>query len=341
MLLYFLIYMVIKLFLGQSFTSIITSRLIDFFAIILLMFVIFYLFFSSSSVYTWNNRMVNGSNDPIGQMLIYIRNFFDTPVNILFLVLVICIVYLLLFLFGVPMNEYKPVSVQILMYILWGLFIYDVFEIVIRYLFLFSITDYLLNPLINGWYSLPSNLHTPVPIYEDDGDSDEICDQSGNVIGNTTSSNAQEEVFNIGNNLYTYDDAQSVCQSYGARLATYDEIEDSYNNGGEWCNYGWSDKKLALFPTQKDTWNKLQKTANHKNDCGRPGINGGYMANPYLKFGVNCYGVKPNATARDVSGDVLDTIDTDSIDYTDPANSWRQNGQVSINSFNHNKWSRY
>ena len=26
--------------------------------------------------------------------------------------------------------------------------------------------------------------------------------------------------------------------------------------------------------------------------CGNPGINGGYFANPDLKFGVNCYGIK-------------------------------------------------
>jgi hypothetical protein len=50
---------------------------------------------------------------------------------------------------------------------------------------------------------------------------------------------------------------------------------------------------MAFFPTQKDSWNKYQKIKGHENDCGRPGINGGYMANPNIKFGVNCYGVKP------------------------------------------------
>jgi hypothetical protein len=107
----------------------------------------------------------------------------------------------------------------------------------------------------------------------------------------TTSPTIQNknEVFNIANNLYTYDDAQAVCSAYGAQIATYEQVEDAYNQGAEWCNYGWSDGQMALFPTQKDTWNKLQKTKNNKNDCGRPGINGGFIDNPYVKFGVNCF----------------------------------------------------
>lgn len=81
---------------------------------------------------------------------------------------------------------------------------------------------------------------------------------------------------------------------YGAQLADYEQVEKAYNNGGEWCNYGWSDGQMALFPTQKETWNKLQKTDRAKNACGRPGINGGFIKNKNVRFGVNCYGKKPN-----------------------------------------------
>ena len=31
----------------------------------------------------------------------------------------------------------------------------------------------------------------------------------------------------------------------------------------------------------------------HRYDCGLPGVNGGFFANPKLKFGINCYGIKP------------------------------------------------
>lgn len=108
-----------------------------------------------------------------------------------------------------------------------------------------------------------------------------------------------DEVFNISNNLYTYEDAQAVCKSYGARLATYDEIEDAYDAGAEWTSYGWSDGQHAYFPTQKATWNELQKVKGHEHDLGRPGVNGGYFDNPKIMFGANCYGVKPPMSAAD------------------------------------------
>ena len=49
---------------------------------------------------------------------------------------------------------------------------------------------------------------------------------------------------------------------------------------------------MAYYPTQKTTWDKLQKKKGHENDCGRPGINGGFIQNKNVKFGVNCYGSK-------------------------------------------------
>jgi hypothetical protein len=106
----------------------------------------------------------------------------------------------------------------------------------------------------------------------------------------------KKQVFNIPGNYYNYQGAKALCSAYGAELATYDQIEKAYNNGAEWCNYGWSANQLALFPTQKQTYNNLQNIKGHENDCGRPGINGGYIANPNVRFGVNCYGNKPKIT---------------------------------------------
>jgi hypothetical protein len=109
----------------------------------------------------------------------------------------------------------------------------------------------------------------------------------------------KKQVFNIPENDFVYPDAKALCKAYGARLATYEEVEDSYNKGAEWCNYGWSEGQMALFPTQQKTFDKLQKIEGHENDCGRPGVNGGYIANPALKFGVNCYGYKPRMTKEE------------------------------------------
>ena len=114
-----------------------------------------------------------------------------------------------------------------------------------------------------------------------------------------TDSGSNKEVFHITNNKYTYRAAKDACEEYDARLATYDEIERAYNNGANWCSYGWSKDQLALFPTQKQLYNELKKIPGHEHDCGRAGINGGFIDNPNVKFGANCYGVKPIAKEDD------------------------------------------
>ena len=112
---------------------------------------------------------------------------------------------------------------------------------------------------------------------------------------------APKEVFHIPKNIYTFDDAKAVCKAFDSRLATIDEIKKSHDNGGEWCSYGWSDGQMALYPTQSKTWKKFQKIEGHEHDCGRPGLNGGYIKNPNVRFGVNCYGTKPKIRPEEQS----------------------------------------
>ena len=102
------------------------------------------------------------------------------------------------------------------------------------------------------------------------------------------------EVFHISDQQFTYDEAPAVCAAYGAELATLEQIMDTFSKGGEWCSYGWSAGGMALYPTQKETWDRLQGEVDHgkRTRCGRPGVNGGYF-DPSLKFGVNCFGFKP------------------------------------------------
>ncbi len=64
-------------------------------------------------------------------------------------------------------------------------------------------------------------------------------------------------------------------------------------NGADWCNYGWSEGQLALYPTQEDSFAKLELNPETRGQCGLPGVNGGYFENKNLKFGANCYGEKP------------------------------------------------
>jgi hypothetical protein len=154
---------------------------------------------------------------------------------------------------------------------------------------------------------------------------------------------SQKEVFNISNNIYSYDDAKSLCKAYNSRLATYKEVEEAYNKGAEWCNYGWSANQMAFFPTQQKSWKKLQKIKGHENDCGRPGVNGGYIANPDINFGVNCYGYKPKIKLDEQN--LMDALPlypktkTD-IEMEKKVDYWKNNlSNVIISPFNNDKWN--
>jgi len=152
----------------------------------------------------------------------------------------------------------------------------------------------------------------------------------------------RKQVFNIPGNYYTYENAKALCSAYGAELATYDQIEKAYNNGAEWCNYGWSANQLALFPTQKKTYNTLQTIPGHENDCGRSGVNGGYIANPNVKFGVNCYGNKPKITSDEE--ELMKTASPypetpQDIAFQKKVDFMKNNlDQILVSPFNHNTW---
>ena len=114
-------------------------------------------------------------------------------------------------------------------------------------------------------------------------------------LGSGPSLKMRKQVFHIPSNIYDYENAKVLCEAYGADLANIDQMEEAHKSGAEWCSYGWSDNQMVLYPTQKSTWDELQKSNDptKKNSCGRPGVNGGYMENASMKAGVNCYGPKP------------------------------------------------
>ena len=164
----------------------------------------------------------------------------------------------------------------------------------------------------------------------------------------TESSGSKEEVFNVSNNLYTYEDAKAVCQAMGSRLATYDEIEASYMGGAEWTSYGWSEGQHAYFPTQKDTWARLQEIKGHEHDLGRPGVNGGYFENPNVRLGVNCYGIKPQISAADsalmnAKKNSVVPRSKEEIELDKKVQFWKENKDkfLVLSGFNNDKWSKY
>jgi hypothetical protein len=104
----------------------------------------------------------------------------------------------------------------------------------------------------------------------------------------------EDEVFLIGDQIYNYEEAKCKCDSYDSKLATREQVIDSYNKGADTCLYGWAQGQNAFYTTQKCTWDELQRGPRRdRGKCGMPGVNGGYFANKDIKFGALCYGVRP------------------------------------------------
>jgi hypothetical protein len=154
----------------------------------------------------------------------------------------------------------------------------------------------------------------------------------------------QKQVFNIPGNTYSYENAKAVCAAYGASLANYDQVEKAYKKGAEWCNYGWSDGQMILFPTQQSTFERLQHIPGHEHDCGRPGINGGFVANPDSLYGVNCYGNKPkiNEEERKLMENVRPYPETiEDIKLEKQIEFWRNRiSQILVSPFNYEQWGQ-
>lgn len=253
-----------------------------------------------------------------------IIDFYDDPINVSATFLFIVCFYGFSLFLRIPADEERPFAITFLEIFSWLVIASIIYHNTLKHFFNIDLMDDLRE--WKHYIVYRDDIEAPMPLTPE----------------------PKEEVFNIGNNLYTYDDAQAICKAHNARLATYDEIEGSYNNGAEWCNYGWSANQMALFPTQKSTWNELQQSDKHKNSCGRPGINGGYFDNPNIKFGVNCFGYKSQPT--DKESDMMETKKERPYPQTEKEKEmeekieyWKKNGKnvMYINSFNRNKWSRY
>jgi hypothetical protein len=139
--------------------------------------------------------------------------------------------------------------------------------------------------------------------------SDELKNNNNNNNNNNstsvTSGPKEKEVYNIRDNIFTFQEAKAVCAAHGARLATIEEMIDAYKRGANWCSYGWSDGQLALYPTQKEYWAKLQMDKNRRKQCGEPGLNGGYFHNADFKFGANCFGPKPGPKGSEMEKNTI------------------------------------
>jgi len=152
----------------------------------------------------------------------------------------------------------------------------------------------------------------------------------------------RKEVFNIAQNKYTYSDSEPLCKAFGAELASYDQVKEAWNKGADWCNYGWVKGQAAVFPTQESTFNKLQSgPEDQRLSCGVAGINGGYFDNPELRFGVNCYGVKPSENDTD-NREIMNknNLTPDAIAFDKKVFNYKTHkSEIPINPFSPDNWS--
>ncbi len=148
-------------------------------------------------------------------------------------------------------------------------------------------------------------------------------------------------VFNVSSNRFTYYDAEPLCKSLGAELATYDQVKEAWKQGADWCNYGWVKGQMAVYPTSDETYKKMQAgPAEQANSCGRPGLNGGYFDNPELRYGVNCYGSKPPQSKHDETRQELATpTSPDAVEFDKKVALFKAEADsLGILPFNKNRW---
>ena len=151
-------------------------------------------------------------------------------------------------------------------------------------------------------------------------------------------SGSGKQVFNVARNVYSFHEAEPLCRAFGAELATYDQVKAAHKAGADWCNYGWTKGQLAVYPTQKSTYDKLQHGPEHERmSCGRPGVNGGYFPNADQRFGVNCYGPRPAESALD---ERIQQEEKTDIAFDREVNKFKSElDSIGVNPWNGAQWS--
>jgi hypothetical protein len=152
-----------------------------------------------------------------------------------------------------------------------------------------------------------------------------------------------KEVFTVSKNDYSYYDAAPLCKALGAELATYDEVKNAWQKGADWCNYGWVKGQMAVYPTQKGSYEELQQgPEEQRGACGKPGLNGGYFDNPEMKFGVTCVGKRPPQSQHDataVSAGSTRPLTSSGLEFEKKVQQFKvESDNLGVLPFNKEKW---
>lgn len=157
----------------------------------------------------------------------------------------------------------------------------------------------------------------------------------------------EKEVFNIDNSTFSYNEAELICKAYDSELASYQQVVKAHEKGANWCNYGWSKDQMGLFPIQQQHYDDLQNSEEEsvRKSCGKPGVNGGRFSDKNLKFGVNCYGIKPKADPSKIKYITEELVEkAQTVKKAVEIDKYKKlidEGTIEIRPFNDNQWSKY
>jgi hypothetical protein len=145
----------------------------------------------------------------------------------------------------------------------------------------------------------------------------------------------KEEAFLVKSNIFNKDESNKVCKAlFNSRVATREELNADYNNGANWCNYGWTMDGSAYYP--------LQNNSDTPVCVGLKGLNGGALDGA-PRLGITCYGVKPSE--KEYTS--LETIYRDSsiaeadMVMLEKYRKMMSSGKIKVAPFNDKVWSRY
>lgn len=186
----------------------------------------------------------------------------DTMNSVYFFLLALLLIYSFTFIFS--LTSAIPVSLWIARDVLWFFFLLCVINEIMK-----KVVDYSLFASLN---SLLMN-----------GSSTADKEKKTKETEENKYKNARGEVFHIGNQLYSYKEADEICRlANDSRLATREEMINAYKQGANWeGSFGWcTDQQAYTISKEK-------------------GVEGGRVKQTDLLLGVNCIGKKPSMTDRD------------------------------------------
>tara|TARA_A100001015_G_scaffold306785_1_gene401604 strand:- start:3993 stop:4880 length:888 start_codon:yes stop_codon:yes gene_type:complete len=266
---------------------------------------------------------------------------------VLVILTIILICYFLIFDYldvSVPTQTFENKSMSFIELLMWGLIVFLVLINGMQYFFKMDVKA-AVNNLISDTPEIDLKINNTSDDTSNDGNDKTNVEKGLDKIASAVDLEGnQDQVFHVSDNTYTYEQARAVCKAYKSKLANYSQVEDAYKNGAEWCGYGWSDDQMALFPTQKKTYDGLQKIKGHEHDCGRPGINGGYMKNEKLRFGVNCFGKRPEITPEEqhiLESSTPYPLTVEERDFNKLVRYYKEKlPEMMISPYNYKKWSK-